>query len=278
MMEGVPMRDFVKLLSLGLLIVVASLGLSACGDDAKSQRGELRDVGEDAVLVPEDAGATDARRDAGGNDAQVDLDADIQGDHDADAQGQPDADAQGEPDAGVDCIDADGTCPSGCYVTTDNDCRLDCRNPSTWPPSWVAFEDEVLRLTNIKRASEQSCGGTPYPSVPPLTMNAKLREAARCHSLDMAVRDFFSHISPDGDSPLDRANTAGYAWSDLGENVAAGPPDPSVVVPGWMNSPPHCTGIMSSDLPEIGVGYAFEDPDSLRDYNHYWTQAFGRPR
>lgn len=44
------------------------------------------------------------------------------------------------------------------------------------------------------RASGATCGGTPYPAVPVLTMNASVRSAARAHSVDMAANSYFSLV------------------------------------------------------------------------------------
>lgn len=280
-----------------LLAVAISSSLAACSGEMESDDFFLSDVGVDAGSDAGTDGEPAARPDASGGPATdtgvgvVDPTTDGGG---ADGGGGDGGGGEGEVDAGggggeveedagtvAGCVDGDGACGEGCYVTTDDDCGLDCRDASTWPPSWVAFEDEVLVLTNQMRASDQSCGGQPYPSVPPMSSDPLLRIAARCHSLDMARRDYFNHFSPEGESPVDRITDSGYQWSKLGENVAAGPPRPDVVVPGWMNSPPHCTGIMANDLSEIGVGYAFDifaDPDPLNDWKHYWTQAFGHPR
>ncbi|MFB6376122.1 MAG: CAP domain-containing protein [Bradymonadaceae bacterium] len=108
--------------------------------------------------------------------------------------------------------------------------------------------------------------------MPKLTMNAKLREAARCHSLDMARNDFFSHTSSNGSSPGDRMTKAGYNWTTWGENIAKGYPTPKDVVSGWMNSTPHCENIMSSDFVDTGVGYVYDSKDS----KPYWTETFAK--
>lgn len=279
------------------LVGIAAMALlfSACSEDSNAQGRTLGDVGVDAIAdtsttnfdaesdgvsdvadEPDGHNAADAASDTGQQSDDVREDV-VAADAQAD-QGANDVDVDTGGAAPRGCTDDDGACPSGCYVTTDNDCTLSCRDPGTWPPAWKAYEDEVLRLSNLQRASGANCGGTNYPPVPALTMNAQLREAARCHSLDMSVNDFFSHFGSDGSSPVDRITASGYRWSDLGENVAGGAPDPSVVVPGWMNSPGHCRGIMSADFTEIGVGYVYEAQDTFRNYNHYWTQAFGHPR
>jgi uncharacterized protein YkwD len=111
------------------------------------------------------------------------------------------------------------------------------------------------------------------PPVPPLAKDENLRKAARCHSLDMAKQNYMAHTSKDGRSPWDRIKAAGYTGFGNAENVAAGQSTPERVVDGWMQSTGHCNNIMTSGSNELGVGYAFQ---SSADYDHYWTQNFGK--
>jgi uncharacterized protein YkwD len=120
-----------------------------------------------------------------------------------------------------------------------------------------ATEAEVTRLTNVERA-KAGCGA--------LRIDARLTTAARAHSADMVDRDYFSHTSPDGKGPGDRAAAAGYLrWS--GENIAAGYPTAAAVVQGWMNSEGHRANILNCQSKATGVGY-----DARRTM---WTQMFG---
>jgi uncharacterized protein YkwD len=137
----------------------------------------------------------------------------------------------------------------------------------------AAFEDQVLTLVNQRRTAGATCGGTAYPAVGPLSMNASLRTAARAHSQDMATLDYFSHTSLDGRTFDQRMGDAGYngafPWA---ENIAAGAPTAAAVVDGWMNSPGHCGNIMSGSLHVVGVGYFYRAGST---YGHYWTLNFG---
>lgn len=247
--------------------------------DAVSDTGRVADTGHtadasaptDSSQRPDAGRATDVgyppRTDAGyGTD--VDLASDVSR---APEVGAVEVDAA----AGTcsTCADNDGCCPAGCYVTTDNDCSLDCRDASTWPPAWTALEDRVLVLTNQERAAGATCGANYYAPAAPLTSDPQLREAARCHSLDMAVQDYFSHDSLDGSSFVDRINAAGYTWRAVAENIAGGYGTEAAVIAGWMNSPGHCVNIMA-DYDEVGVGYA---QDARATYRYLWTQDFGTP-
>lgn len=135
------------------------------------------------------------------------------------------------------------------------------------------LEDEVLRLVNEARASKRKCGSTTYKAAPALRTNKTLANVAAAHSRDMAVHDYFSHNSRNGDSPFDRMKAAGYRYSSAGENIAAGYRTPASVVSAWLKSTGHCKNIMNKSYTQIGVGYA-----TGGYYGTYWTQDFGRPR
>lgn len=170
------------------------------------------------------------------------------------------------------CMAAQWTETESCSRTVDDDC-IDCRDATTWPQAWTEFEDEVLVLTNEERSAGATCGDTSYPPADPLQSDTRLREAARCHSVDMAENNFVGHEGSDGSDVSDRVDETGYQWLLVGENVASGQMTPQQVVDGWMDSPGHCENIMDPDFEDLGVGYVYEDDDDL-DYYHYWTQVF----
>lgn len=174
--------------------------------------------------------------------------------------------------APVACVDGDGCCPAGCTADNDSDC-IDCRDPAKWPSAWAQLEDEVVTEVNIARSSSQNCGvnGT-FPAQPPLTMDPKLREAARCHSLDMAENDFFSHTGSNGSSFSQRAGTAAYDGFANTENIGAGYGSAAAVVAGWVDSDGHCRNLMNASADEIGIGYVSR---AGTQWTRYWTMMTG---
>ncbi|MFB4282968.1 MULTISPECIES: CAP domain-containing protein [unclassified Nonomuraea] len=118
---------------------------------------------------------------------------------------------------------------------------------------------EVVSLTNTARA-RRGCG--------PLRVDDGLTRSARTHSLEMARTGRLSHNSPDGASPWDRMERAGYRWG-AAENIGAGYSTPDEAVRGWMDSPDHRKNILDCRLKAIGVGVA-SGPGGL-----WWTQDFG---
>lgn len=125
----------------------------------------------------------------------------------------------------------------------------------------LALEDEVTALTNAERAAA-GCGD--------VATDERLRTAARGHSEDMAVNDYFSHTGLDGRSPFDRMSDAGYP-DPAGENIAYGYRTPADVMEGWMNSTGHRENLLTCGHQTIGVGIAYDG-----DGRPYWTQVFGR--
>jgi len=145
-----------------------------------------------------------------------------------------------------------------------------CNAVANWDADSAAFEEEVLVLVNARRAAGANCGTHGhFDPAAPLTMNGALRCAARNHSMDMALRDFFDHTNPDGEGPGTRVESAGYDWMSWGENIAWGQTTPQEVVDGWMNSDGHCANIMSAMFTETGIGFYT---------GSFWTQTFGSPR
>jgi uncharacterized protein YkwD len=131
-------------------------------------------------------------------------------------------------------------------------------------------ERRVLDLVNQERARGARCGSDAMPATGPLTFHTSLVCAARSHSADMARRDYFDHESPEGQSPFERMNEAGYQFSAAGENIALGGPEPESVMQQWMNSDGHCRNILGGDFEDFGVGLASAGGRT------YWTQTFGR--
>lgn len=176
--------------------------------------------------------------------------------------GGADAATGGSP-AGTGGIENPGGEPGGSDTQT-------CADTEDWDEAWSQLEEDILIIVNEERAKGATCGGESYPPIHPLKMDPALRCAARLHSKDMVDRDFFSHDNPSDESPWDRIDAAGYEGNASGENIAAGNGTAAATMNQWMNSPGHCSNIMSK-ANFIGVGYY---PGG--DYRHMWTQTFGR--
>lgn len=124
----------------------------------------------------------------------------------------------------------------------------------------AAFEDRVLVIVNNERAAA-GCG--------PVRADSPLRDLARAHSKDMADRDYFSHNTPEGKTPWDRASAAGVNYL-AAENIARGQQTPESVMDAWMNSDGHRRNILNCSFTKLGVGV------QTGSGGPWWTQEFGR--
>ncbi|MER7000920.1 CAP domain-containing protein [Streptomyces sp. NPDC000410] len=120
-------------------------------------------------------------------------------------------------------------------------------------------EDEVTALVNEERRRR---------ALPELLTDERLRRSSRAHSEDMAARNYFSHVAPDGRRPVDRMSAAGHP-APAAENIAKGQPGPATVVLAWMKSPGHRANILHPDVRSLGVGLG------TGSGGPWWTQNFG---
>ena len=134
---------------------------------------------------------------------------------------------------------------------------------------------ELLATHNAARGEGRYCGSTYYPAAPELSWNCNLATAAANHNQDMVDNNFFSHTGSDGSLPWDRAQAAGYNYSYVGENIAAGYTTVDDAMSGWLASSGHCSNIMSQDYTEMGADMLYSDS---ADYGYYWTSVFGSPQ
>ncbi|WP_420725078.1 CAP domain-containing protein [Hwanghaeella sp. LZ110] len=151
--------------------------------------------------------------------------------------------------------------------------------PSIWTvviaaparPADSDWAQQILQLVNQFRATYQ---------LPPLQPNAFLNRAGMAQARDMLARDFFSHTNPDNVGPGERATKAGYKWSLVLENIAAGQSTPRDVVNAWIASKEgHREAMLNPDVTELGIGYVFApfDPGRIKSL-HYWAMTLGKPR
>ncbi|MBE0589379.1 MAG: CAP domain-containing protein [Hydrogenophaga sp.] len=112
------------------------------------------------------------------------------------------------------------------------------------------------------------------PVAGPLVWNQRLFSAADRHARDMATRNYFSHTSLDGRSLAQRVAAEGYAWTSVGENLAAGQSTVDGVLSGWLSSPGHCSNLMSRQFEAVGVSCVRQAGSR---FGHYWVMVLARP-
>jgi uncharacterized protein YkwD len=139
-----------------------------------------------------------------------------------------------------------------------------CQNTELTPESGniALVREAVLCLINRKRAEA---------SESPLLANAQLEQAAEGHCQELVAEDYFAHVSPNGETPVDRVRNTGYIPSPrdgyvIGENLAWGTyqlSTPQSIVAAWFASPEHLANILESQYRETGIGITPAVPASV---------------
>lgn len=140
--------------------------------------------------------------------------------------------------------------------------------PRPAPParSLATIVDTVFLLTNRERTRA---------SLTPLRRNPELARAAQLHAEQMAAAGKLGHELPGARYPTlaSRLKLIGYAYRNVGENVAEGYTSGAALMAGWMTSAPHRANILSARYTETGVGMA-----RSKTGRTYHAQVFARPR
>ena len=132
--------------------------------------------------------------------------------------------------------------------------------------------DAIYRGTNAFRAAND---------LEPLQINAELTEAARYFARFMARTQQYGHQA-DGALPSDRAETFGYEYCYVAENIAY-QYDPvsratdtlaARFLDGWKASSGHRENLLAPDATETGIAVAPGDETG----RWYAVQIFGRPK
>lgn len=120
----------------------------------------------------------------------------------------------------------------------------------------------VLCLVNRERAQHGES---------PLRLSSRLEEAAERHCGELIADDYFAHVSPSGETPVDRIRATGYIPGPsfgyvIGENLAWGTyglATPQAIVAAWIASPGHLANILEAKYTETGIGISAAVPASL---------------
>jgi uncharacterized protein YkwD len=153
-----------------------------------------------------------------------------------------------------------------------------CQNTEVTPApdNLTEVDAATLCLVNQERArnGEQ-----------PLQPNARLQQAAQSHSEEMVADDYFGHVSPSGETPLQRVLATGYVPGPkdgytIGENIAWGTMQlstPAEIVAAWIASPEHLANILYAPYRDTAVAIVPEVPASLAEGQPgaVYAQEFG---
>jgi uncharacterized protein YkwD len=136
-------------------------------------------------------------------------------------------------------------------------------------------EVATLCLVNVQRARRGRRA---------LRTNGDLARSAVEHSQDMVAKDYFDHVSPAGETPLDRVAAGGYLPRSgtyvVGENIAVGTVQlatPAAIVSSWMASRDHRANILNRDFRDSGLGIVAQAPGQYAAGlpGATYTQEFG---
>jgi uncharacterized protein YkwD len=132
------------------------------------------------------------------------------------------------------------------------------------PVNVEILKTRMLELVNNERTSR---------GLQALTLDPTLCAMANNYAHDMIQCGFFSHQSPEGEGPGQRAVSAGYVFLAIGENLAGGQTSPEQAMADWMKSTEgHRENILSPQWKEIGIAVR-----TGGEYGVYWVQEFGNP-
>lgn len=136
------------------------------------------------------------------------------------------------------------------------------RTPSTIPGNAIKV---LVALVNNAR---QMAG------VQPVIECAKLNESAAAHAMDMVEKKYFSHQSPNGMYPWDRALAVGYGSGIIGENIEYGALTADEVIGDWLGSDPHRRNLTNPKWTHVGHGVAVTY-DNYNSPRGKWVEVFG---
>lgn len=152
------------------------------------------------------------------------------------------------------------------------------RDSTTRPATDDELEQEIAIL--MKRAQDQRRSS--------LTYNSILSHIARERAYDMAQRNYFAHVNPDGIGANYLVTRAGYVLPDFYgkevsanniESIACGNETAAATWTQWMHSSGHREHILGltdfyAAQTDYGVGHAFV-PGSR--WKHYWVVITAKP-
>jgi uncharacterized protein YkwD len=107
-----------------------------------------------------------------------------------------------------------------------------------------ALEAQMLDLVNQARSEH---------GLRALNADPQATEVARAHARDMFARGYFSHVSPQGQTPFDRLRQSGLRYRAAGENLALAR-NVAMAHQGLMNSPGHRANILRPAFGRVGIG------------------------
>ena len=126
--------------------------------------------------------------------------------------------------------------------------------------------DKLYQLTNDQRLSH---------GLTTLSYNQTLAEAARAKAQNMFANNYWAHFGPNGETPWQFMQSAGYTYQYAGENLAKNFLISQGVIDAWMNSKTHRENILRPEYQE--VGFAIVNGVLNGEQTTLVVQMFGTP-
>ena len=129
----------------------------------------------------------------------------------------------------------------------------------------VLTREAIITLTNNARVIN---------GLPLLRTNPLLNTIAQSRATDMLEKQYFAHVSPTGQQASDIAQSVGYRYKIIAENIGSGNfYTNQKIVDGWMQSPGHRRNILSPEVEEIGAAVLKGRMNGMETY--ITVQIFG---
>lgn len=154
-------------------------------------------------------------------------------------------------------------------ASSTSDAAFDASLRQAFPTCDPLVEVEQLReqLLQLVNQARRDAG------IEPLVVDETLERQATQYACEMIHYGFFGHVNPVTQTSLsDRAESFGYDYSVIGENLAAGQRSVERAFSDWMSSEGHRANILDERFVEIGIGVR-----SGGALGVYWVQEFGKP-
>lgn len=167
----------------------------------------------------------------------------------------------------------EGSFPSEMEETTISSPKPMTPFDATEPETFSKVNRQDLELTIHHLVNDERS----EQDIDSLGFNEDLAYIARTRSRDMAVKGYFAHTEPDGDTYIDRLREYGYDSEHSGENLAKPTAEPGTniqkiakrTVTSWMGSPTHRENMMKPSFNLQGIGAYVTDNNEI-----YITQIF----
>lgn len=137
--------------------------------------------------------------------------------------------------------------------------------PAATPRTPISVESVLVEMNRVRTA----CG------LPPFRDDFRLRLAAEDRMSDMLELAFWSHESPDGQSPFVFVPLRGYRHSRLGENLASGFETTELLVVSWMESKGHRENLIDPGFSDVGIA-VIDGSTTRRSAGRSVVVIFGR--